>query len=250
MQEVQPYEKLAKFYDHVMSYIDYEIWIDFLRELCDTHSIHPERTLDLSCGTGNTIPYLKSWCGDLYCMDLSPEMVKRLMEKFPAMAGHAWVGDMSRLPIRACFDLIMNLQDSMNYYPDISGVITHLDEVHTHLSEGGAYIFDFSTPENVKNNFIDYHEIYEDEMFGYERINRYHPRKKLNQTDFIIWDMEQGKKKVYLEKHVQRMYSLDEIETSLRKSSFSRWVLYEDELLHPPSADTERVHVIAFQKDS
>lgn len=250
MQEVQPYSKLAPIYDHVMSYIDYEIWIQFLHELCEAHNIHPENTLDISCGTGNTIPYMLPWCGDLYCMDLSLEMVKQISGKFPAMTGHVWVGDMSVLPVRTKFDLIINLQDSMNYYQDLSRVIEHLNEVFTHLSDEGAYIFDFSTPENVKNNFIDLHEIYEDDSFGYERLNRYFPRKKINQTDFIIWEKQQGKKKQYIEKHVQRMYSLDEIEMSLHESSFDSWVWYEDEILHPPSSETERVHVVAFHKSA
>jgi len=243
---VPPYSKLAAIYDVVMSYIDYEIWIDYLHQLCTRHQIFPETSLDISCGTGNPLPYLQEWAGQVYCMDLCQDMVSQLINKHPSMQSRAWVGDMSFLPVQTEFDLILNLQDSVNYYMDPGDIITHLDEIYPFISREGAYIFDFSTPENVKNNFIDLHEFYDDEQFGYERLNRYYPRKRMNVTQFYIWELVDGNKDWYKEEHTQRVYSLEEIEECLGASRFGRWETYEDETLHAPSRHAERIHVIAF----
>ncbi len=246
IHEVPPYSKLASIYDVVMSYINYEIWIDYLHQLCARHEIFPEISLDISCGTGNPLPYLQKWGGQLYCMDLCKDMVSQLVKKYPSIHSRAWVGDMSALPVRSLFDLIFNLQDSVNYYLNPGNIVNHLDEIYPFISRQGAYIFDFSTPENVKNNFIDLHEFYDDEQYGYERLNRYYPRKRINVTQFFIWELANGNKRWYKEEHTQRMYSLQEMEECLEASRFNRWQIYEDETLHAPTRQAERIHVIAF----
>ncbi|HKJ69845.1 MAG TPA: methyltransferase domain-containing protein [bacterium] len=246
MKEVSPYTKLAEIYDVVMSYIDYEVWVEYLHVLCLSHDKQPGRTLDISCGTGNSVPYLQSWCGELYCMDLNTTMIQQLVRKHVEMRGRAWVGDMSALPVKTPFDLIINLQDSVNYYLDPDEITLHLGEIYPFLSQNGAYIFDFSTADNIRNNFIDLHEIYEDDDYGYERVNTFHMRKHLNETEFFIWELVGGEKRTYKETHLQRMYTEEEIEACLQESPFGRWYMYEDETLHPPTGETERVHVVTF----
>ncbi len=246
MKEVPPYAKLADIYDIVMSYIDYEVWIEYVHELCLTHDIQPGRTLDISCGTGNSVPFIQGWCGEVYCMDLNKTMIQQLLRKHAGMRGRAWVGDMSALPVNAVFDLIINLQDSVNYYRDLQEITSHLGEIYPFISKNGAYIFDFSTAENVRRNFIDLHEIYEDDEYGYERVNTFYSGNKMNKTEFLIWEITRGEKRTYKETHIQRMYSMEEIEACLRESPFERWTMYEDETLRPPTGETERVHVVSF----
>ena len=91
------------------------------------------------------------------------------------------------------------------------------------------------------------HEFYEDDDYGYERLNTYLAKKRMNITEFYIWRRYNGEKQQFHEKHVQKMYSLEEIENLLRQSPFSRWHFYEDELLQPPSEESERIHVIALK---
>lgn len=247
MQTVAPYEELAEIYDAVMSHIGYDIWMDFIQELCDAHNVVPGTTLDLSCGTGKTLPFMKERFGRIFCTDLSIAMIKILVENHPKYNNRTFISDMGRLPLNTQFDLILNIQDSLNYYTEIDAIQTHLSEVERCLQKGGAYIFDFSTEENIKNNFQNMHELYEDDDYGYERLNTYLPKKRLNITEFYIWKRFNGETQQFHEKHVQKMYALEEIEKLLQQSPFSRWYFYEDELLQPPSGESERIHVIALK---
>jgi len=247
MQTVAPYKELAEIYDTVMSHIGYDIWMDFIQEMCDTHDIAPGNTLDLSCGTGKTLPFMKERFGKIFCTDLSHAMIEILVENYPNYKNRTFISDMAHIPVNTQFDLILNIQDSLNYYTEIDAIHEHLIDVERCLEMRGAYIFDFSTEENIKNNFQNMHEFYEDDDYGYERLNTYLSKKRLNITEFYIWKRYNGEKKQFHEKHVQRMYSLEEVEELLQKSPFSRWHFYEDELLQPPSGESERIHVIALK---
>lgn len=187
------------------------------------------------------------WSGTLYCMDQSPEMVKILYQRFPEMQSRTWVGEMSAFPTRLKFDLVVNIQDSVNYYLKPDRITQHLDNVREQLTPHGAFLFDLSTEENIRNNFIDMDEIFETDTFGYERINTYLPRKRLNISRFYLWQGEDPKKQTYLEKHLQRMYTIDEIEQCLENSMFTDWVLYADETFEPATEKSERIHVIAMK---
>ncbi len=245
MQHVAPYSELADIYDKVMSHIGYDVWIDFLKELCMKHSIEPVSTLDLSCGTGKTLAYMSEGFGKIYCTDLSFSMLKILRKNYPAYADKTFLSDMADLPINTSFDLILNIQDSFNYFSDHNLIKNHFIEIYQNLNMSGAYIFDFSTEENIKNNFLDLHEYYEDECYGYERLNSYLKKKKINVTEFYIWKEESGERRNYYEKHIQRMYTVNEVEQFLKASPFQEWSFYEDETLHSPGKDAERIHVIA-----
>ena len=248
VQDVAPYSALASMYDMVMEYIDYESWVGYLRKLCDHSGIAPKDMLDISCGTGNTIPWMKSWTERLYCTDVSLPMVTELVRKMPAMRPFTWVSEMSALPVNRQFSLILNLQDSVNYYLDSSRILRHFLHVYEYLTPGGAYIFDFSTEDNIRRNFFDMHEVYEGDQFGYERVNRYNPRNRLNTTEFLIWKMQHGQKKYFREVHKQRMYSPSEFQQMLSESPFDEWHWYEDETLKQPGKDAERIHVVARKR--
>jgi len=244
IRDVPPYSKLASIYDVVMSHIDYEEWVAYLHRLCDRHEVKPGPVLDLSCGAGNALPYLREWRSEVHCMDLSTAMVRQLLRENPEMYGSVWVGEMSRLPVGSEYPLIVNLQDSLNYYQEPEMIRAQIDEVFGVLQPGGVYIFDLSTEQNIRRNFLDFHEVYEDEAWGYERLNRYLRKKRLNITEFYIWEQEGSEQKTFREQHVQRIYSPGEIDNILSESLFRHWWMYEDSTFDQPGEDTERLHVV------
>jgi len=242
--DVPPYNQLASIYDEVMSYVGYKNWGRYLKKLCRLHGVKAERVLDISCGTGNIIPYLRRWTGKLYCTDYSLSMIRELVRKMPEYRSAAWVSEMSALPLQMHFDLILNLQDSVNYYLNPEDISKHFEHVYQYLEPGGIYIYDFSTEENIRRNFIDLREVYENEDFGYERVNKYNPRTHLNTSEFLIWKLENEDHVYYREIHQQRMYSMEQFQELMDASSFDRWDWYEEETTNSPRKDAERVHVV------
>jgi len=242
--EVPPYSQLASIYDEVMSYIDYKSWVGYLKKLSKLHGIAPKKTLDISCGTGNIIPYMKRWSGQLYCTDVSVPMLRELLRKMPEYRNRTWASEMSALPLRMTFDLILNLQDSVNYYLAPENIANHFEHVYHYLNSDGVYIYDFSTEANIRNNFADLREVYEDDEYGYERVNHYNPRTHLNTTEFLIWKLKHTKRVYYRETHKQRMYTMNEFKELMDASPFDRWDWYEEETTNSPREDAERVHVV------
>ena len=52
IQTIQPYQRLAAYYDTLMDYINYDIWVDDIEALVAPYE--PDKTwLDISCGTGS-----------------------------------------------------------------------------------------------------------------------------------------------------------------------------------------------------
>ncbi len=247
--DVAPYSQLASIYDDVMSHVDYKSWVRYLKKLTRLYGVKPRRTLDISCGTGNIIPYIRRWSGDLYCTDMSLPMIRELVKKMPTLHTKTWVSEMSALPLNMTFDLILNLQDSVNYYLQKDQIAQHFQHIYQFLDSGGIYIYDFSTEENIRHNFIDLREVYENEAFGYERINRYNPRTHLNTTEFLIWKSENSERKYYRELHTQRMYRMSEFQEVMNASPFEVWEWYEEETTNTPSEDSERVHVVMRKAD-
>lgn len=246
--DVPPYSQLASIYDKVMEYIDYKSWVEHLHELCNLHGVTRGRALDISCGTGNTVPWMREWVEALFCTDVSLPMVREMLRKMPEMRPYTWVSEMSSLPLKRRFDLIINLQDSVNYYLDSSRIVQHFSSVYEYLNPGGIYIFDFSTEQNIRRNFADLHEIYEDDYFGYERLNRYNPRTHLNTTEFLIWKLRKGEKQYFKELHTQRMYSAGDFKQMIDESPFQEWRWYQDETTKTPQKSAERIHVVARKK--
>lgn len=88
--------------------------------------------LDVACGTGVLFPfYLDRNVGSLTAIDLSPEMVKRAMEKYPAVK--VLCGDAASFNYHKSFDQIM----IYNAFPHFSNPEAFLASLEKVLTPGG-----------------------------------------------------------------------------------------------------------------
>ncbi|MDY3740198.1 MAG: class I SAM-dependent methyltransferase [Selenomonadaceae bacterium] len=121
---------------------------------CDT-------VLELGCGAGANIPFLKEICpqGWYFAIEGSQSIVRRLHERFPELKNNIVCGDFgNNWPFDMKFDLIVDRSSvTHNKTSDIKKI---LEQVNSHLNYGGKYIgIDW---HSTKHSAYDYGEIVED----------------------------------------------------------------------------------------
>ena len=107
------YKELAKYYDLIYHWKDYEIECSTIKELIKKYK-KPEGNLllDVGCGTGMHIKYFKD---DFSCtgIDINSEMVEVAKSKVADVKFQQ--GDMINFSLKNSFDVILCLFSSIGY---------------------------------------------------------------------------------------------------------------------------------------
>jgi SAM-dependent methyltransferase len=95
--------------------------------------------LDVACGDGNHIPYLK----DVYKitgLDLDPNMLAMARERYPALAFHQ--GNMVDFHLAQLFDIVMCLTSAIGYAKTLDGMYRTIRTMSEHVLPGGLVILE------------------------------------------------------------------------------------------------------------
>ena len=137
------YERLAAHYDLLTAGYAHDRWIVALDRLARRHGATGRRVLDLGCGTGRAITALRDLGYDVTGCDLSPAMVTVARDRHPGVEIH--VADMRSLPPLGRFDLVLCLDDTVNYLLDEHALVDAFASVRSVLGDGGLMVFDVNT---------------------------------------------------------------------------------------------------------
>jgi SAM-dependent methyltransferase len=141
---------LARYYDPLMSHVDYERWFLVTTELA---ALLPDsfRHLDACCGTGCLLDMLRDVGWDSVGIDLSSDML---------YVGHGQdsarplaVADLRALPFQGSVDYITCLFDSVNFLLAEEDLRAAFREFSAALGEGGILYFDIVTERMVTKHF-------------------------------------------------------------------------------------------------
>jgi SAM-dependent methyltransferase len=137
------YESLAAHYDLFTAGYDHRRWIAALDGLARDHGLRGRRVLDLGCGTGHAIEALVERGYEVVGCDLSPAMIAAARERHPD--ADLRVADMRSLPDLGRFDLVLCLDDAVNYLLDEQELGDALSSIRSALADTGLLIFDVNT---------------------------------------------------------------------------------------------------------
>jgi SAM-dependent methyltransferase len=136
------YEVLAPHYDAFTAHHDYDGWTAALERLARRHGLHGRRLLDVACGTGKSfLPFLRRGYRVVGC-DASPAMLARAAAKADVPLH---VTDMRRLGTLGRFDLVLALDDAVNYLHDRDELTAACAGMARNLAPGGVLLFDANT---------------------------------------------------------------------------------------------------------
>lgn len=235
------YENFAFVYDEVMDTGLYKEWLAFSKRHLPTDT---KRVLELACGTGALAVEFAKEGYDVTALDLSEEMLMvasaRVANTEEAIDIQFVQGDMMDLSEVGSYQAITCFSDSLCYMPDRQSVQRVLDTVYEALEEGGKFIFDVHSINQVNNVFPDYSYHYQTEEFAF--LWDSYPGEKANSIEhfltFFVKDEEQFLR--FDELHQERTYSIENYETMLENANFSRIEVYSDFTDEKPSEETAR----------
>ena len=153
------YRQLATYYDEIYHLKNYQTEAEKIETLIQQHKkSHGNHLLDVACGTGNHIAYLKQHYS-VEGLDFSPEMLRIARKKHPDVVFHR--GDMTNFKLKDRFDIITCLFSAIGHVKTKARMRRAVRNMGSHLQPGGLMILEpWITPANFRKgivgfNFVD-----------------------------------------------------------------------------------------------
>jgi SAM-dependent methyltransferase len=239
------YERFAPAYNDFNHSNDYERWLGMtlLPEL-EKHGLRlPGRALDVGCGTGRAFrPLLKrGW--EVHGCDLSPAMLQVAATegggRVPLVAA-----DMRALPHLGDFDLVLSLNDSVNYLLGDGDLVLALSAMRRNLATDGLLVFDVNSRSTYASGY-----------FGERRVEHRGSKwlwRGCGEVNPAIFESEiSGDRLPEPVRHLERFRSEAEVRDGMRAAGIETVAALgmrevDDEILLSAPLDEERDYKIVF----
>ena len=134
------YSKLAKIYDALYSFKNYEAEAKRLHEIISEKKTSPGNALlDVACGTGTHLSFLKKYYA-VEGVDLTPEMLEVARVRNPEVTFHQ--GEMRSFDLGRRFDVVTCLFSSIGYMKSLHDLREAIINMARHLQPGGVLIIE------------------------------------------------------------------------------------------------------------
>jgi SAM-dependent methyltransferase len=157
------YEAFAAIYNEFNTSNDYEMWVGrtLLPEL-RKHGLPESGTaLDVGCGTGRAFQPLLRRGWRVHGCDLSPAMLERAADEGDEEV-RLDVADMRELPEFGSFDLVLSLNDSVNYLLEDDDLVLALAGMRANLADDGLLILDVNSCSTYATGYSETREVEHD----------------------------------------------------------------------------------------
>lgn len=223
------YDCIAPFYDQFTAAYAYEPWIEAIEQRAFMHGLDGRRALDLACGTGESaFPLLSRGYAVCGC-DISEEMIGQARQKLPEHADAFSVADMRDLPALGEFDLVLCLDDAVNYLLDDSELESAFAGVARVLAPDGIFAFDVNSLLTYRSCFseTEVREI-DDLLFVWrgEASPALRPGEGASATVEILAQRADGLWERHTMRHVQRHHPRQAIQSALNRAGLDCVAVY------------------------
>lgn len=245
-----PYGALARIYDVVMRHVDYRKWALYVEGIFRRCGFVEPEICDLACGTGSLALELWRLGYTMSGMDRSEDMLSVAREKARSRGASIpfYRMDLTALKGAHACDVALCLYDSLNYLTSPSEMERAFEDIWKLLRAKGLFVFDVCTEANSLRYFQDHTEKERKRDFSYVRYSSYDPKTRRQINDFgITFD---GDPMRYIERHEQRIYTLQEIQILIEGSRFEFLGMYDGFTSRPGDEDSDRVHFVLSKDDS
>jgi ubiquinone/menaquinone biosynthesis C-methylase UbiE len=251
-KEKPNYSVLADIYDIVMSDVDYETWADYIDEIILEHQPEARDLLELACGTGTVALSLEELdCYNITATDASEDMIRIAQKKGKHVHSQIDFRPMNFLDINPgkTFDVVYMVFDSINYLHSEEEILKLHSEVRKVLKPGGIFVYDFTTPRNSRKaiKFLNNEVRHVKDKFRYRRDSTFDPISKIHTNIFYIEKKNgenSGSVVKFEEKHQQKIYSRNEIESAIKKTDFTILQSYDGFELKPAHDKSLRITLV------
>ncbi len=143
------YEESAIYYDIIYGYKNYEKESEKLHRLIRRYKKSKQNSLlDVACGTGNHIAYLKKHY-EVQGLDNNPRMLRQARKKHPDVSFH--LRDMTGFHVRTRFDVVTCLFSAIGHVRTKVRLRHAVRNMAGHLKRGGVLIVEpWLTPNKIE----------------------------------------------------------------------------------------------------
>jgi SAM-dependent methyltransferase len=217
------FTRSAEFYDALYQFKDYRHAVQLLHELIQGHKQGKLSLLDVACGTGKHIEYLKNYY-EVEGLDLNPDLLRIARERCPGIIFHE--ADMANFDLGRKFDAVACLFSSIGYVHTKERLQDAILSMAKHLTPGGLLIIEpWIYPGKYWKgkliaNFTDLDDL---------KISWMYIQEQAGMTSvFDIHYMVGTPKGIsnFSEKHVMGLWTDEEYREAFRKAGLS--VMYEE----------------------
>lgn len=236
---MEPYTVIAPYYDTILRHVDYQEWYEYLLAVMARHAPRRESILELGCGTGR---FGAKFSGDgftVYGADRSLDML-RVARARAYMNFRIFCADITAFHIAKPVDFIFSVHDTVNYLLEYSDIVSMFRCAREAMHGESVFMFDITTEHNIFSNFDGKTTKSRIREGSIEWGNSYDAGKKLiTSTLRLNRDGE-----TFVEEHVQRIYSADEIRGLLAEAGLAVRDVYGDYTFDPPRDNTIMINFV------
>ncbi len=233
------YQAIAPVYDDFTAHHDYELWLGQLLPKLEARGLDGRRLLDVGCGTGKSfIPMLeRGW--EVTACDISASMVELARAKVGERATLS-VADMRELPVYGEFDLVLCLDDAVNYLFDVEELERAMTGMRRNLAPTGLLMFDLNTLQTYRTFFTEEVAVERDglRLLWKGRSSAEAEPRSINEASFEVEPLA-GEPDPAVEPHVhrQRHFPMEDVVPALERAGLECLDVYghgHDAVPHQP----------------
>ncbi len=149
------YNEFSKVYDNMMSYVDYELWIELIEKYLDEFKV--ESLLELGCGTGEITLRLYRDGYKIIGTDISPTMLAQARKKAKLYGYEIEFEEKNMIEIdnKDKFDGVISIFDTINHLKSLEELSKVFENVKNILNSNGLFLFDVVSREMLNEMFVD-----------------------------------------------------------------------------------------------
>ena len=237
------YNILSKFYDRLMTDVNYDAWCDFIIE--KTNLNKNSIIVDAACGTGAIALRLAKHGARVIGVDNSDEMLAVASQNARNSGVNVSFSsmDISNMNFHKPVDAICCVCDGVNYISEKS-VHSFIKSAYNALTEKGTLIFDISSEYKLRTILGDnlFFEDYDDVTYMWQNT----VKNKTVDMDLCFFVKQlNGSYIRYDEQHTQYIHKYDDIYKELSLCGFSKINAYDCYSTNSLSSNTERITFVA-----
>lgn len=206
---------------------------------------NPQTLLELGCGTGKFGAKFSRDGFQIFGLDKSIEMLQiarvRAYKNF-----RIFCADMKDFSLSVKFDFIFSVHDTINYFLNINDLSKVLKSVKQIMHKDSIFMFDITTEYNIKKYFFNNKTDYSVRGIDVEWANEYDDDRKLIYSLLTF----KSDRIADTEMHVQRIYSVNEIQTLLKRENLEIIDIFSDYSFNPVEEDTVMINFVTKKRQA
>ena len=210
MKKQTPYKSTARYYDLIYSWKDYKNEADRLKQLIKKYKKSPgNELLDIACGTGRHIQYLKDDFSIL-ATDVNDAMLAVARKNLKGVAVKR--ANMLALNLGKQFDAIVCLFSSIGYVKTYGNLVKTLRNFVRHLKKGGVVIIEPWITKSAFKVGLTHMITYSTDAIKIARLGVARVRGNLSILDMHHLVAEKNRSvKYFVERHELGLFETEEV---------------------------------------